>query len=249
MAGIPGWKDILRPIRDGYEHLFPSPDTGPTPEERAKQRESDRAKGFTYFDTFDQLENWTEAESDTLQRANTPLLLRSIGDRADSDGKADVLLCHDYAGNYHEYETAQGIGVAEESYSCEYLQLVDTFIYFSHKLACVPPPTWTNTLHRNGVKTVGTVLLEPQTKDTERLLQYDKIDRFIIASKLAAIAKHCGFDGWLINIEKPFPKGSWNANLLEAFLQQLRDELGPNRKLIWYVIVNSNYSGLVTSGV
>ena len=55
MAYLLGWKDVLRPIRDGYRHLFPAPDTGPTPEERRKQRALDRLKGFTYFDTFEQL--------------------------------------------------------------------------------------------------------------------------------------------------------------------------------------------------
>lgn len=243
MATIAGWKDILRPIRDGYRHLFPSPDTGPTPEERAKQRELDRLKGFAYFDTFDQLDEWTETTSDPLQRSNTPLLPRARnleGNDVDTE-KANVLICHDYAGNYHDYESSQGTGLDEESYTCEYLQFVDAFIYFSHKLCCVPPPSWTSTLHRNGVHALGTVLVEPQTKDNDRLLQYfttsDGRDGmyFPMATKLAAIAEHYGFDGWLINIEKPFTRGQWDANILEAFLRQLRHELGPNRRLVWLV--------------
>ena len=91
MAYLLGWKDILRPIRDGYRHLFPSPDKGPTPEERERQRVVDRSKGFLYFDTFEQLEAWTEADTDPLQRANTPLSVRSV---AEEEGliKAHVLL-------------------------------------------------------------------------------------------------------------------------------------------------------------
>ncbi|KAF2789593.1 glycoside hydrolase family 85 protein [Melanomma pulvis-pyrius CBS 109.77] len=241
MLNALGWKDILRPIRDGYRHLFPSPDTGPTPEERRRQRALDQLlKSFTYFDTFDQLQIWTAAEADVLQRSNTPLLQRSQAATTDTN-KANVLLCHDYSGNYHDYEATQGIGVDEESYSCEHLQFVDTFVYFSHKLACVPPPSWTNTLHRNGVKVLGTFLIEPQTKDTQRLLERNTVTRgakdtvtFPMATKLADIARHYGFDGWLVNIEKPFPKETWDPHVLEAFLRQLRDDLGTDRLVIWY---------------
>ena len=198
MAYILGWKDILRPIRDGYRHLFPSPDTGPTPEQREKQRHLDHLKGFTYFDTFEQLETWTESDADTTQRANTPLLRRSATLAPEGEAKANVLLCHDCSGNYHDYEACTGIGVDSLQYHCTYLQYVESFIYFSHKLVCIPPPTWTNTLHRNGVKVFGTLLVEPQTKDSERLLQCatsskDGTDmRFPLAVKLAEIARHYG---------------------------------------------------------
>ncbi|RMZ67055.1 dhh family [Pyrenophora seminiperda CCB06] len=237
MAYLLGWKDILRPIRDGYRHLFPAPDTGPTPEERRKQRELDRLKGFAYFDTFDQVETWTEADCDPLQRANTPLLQRKECDTKSNVGNARVLLIHDYSGNYHDYESVQAIGVEKDFYSCEYLQFVDAFIYFSHKLACVPPPTWTNTLHRNGVEALGTILIEPQTGGSERLLEYTTksgILNFPMAKKLAYMATHFGFDGWLMNIEKPFPNGIWRADILEAFLRQLKAELGESKRLIWY---------------
>jgi endo-beta-N-acetylglucosaminidase D len=236
MAFPLGWKDILRPIRDGYRHLFPTPDTGPTPEERRKQRETDRLKGFTYFDTFEQLEQWTESDSDPLQRPNTPLLPRTR--KLDGPSKAAILLIHDYSGNYHDYESVQGIGVDEHKYACEYLQYVDSFVYFSHKLVCVPPPTWTNTLHRNGVKALGTILIEPQTEGSERLLQHTNARAnpvFPMAKKLANIAMHHGFDGWLVNIEKPFPKATWDVHVFEMFLGQLKAELGETMQLIWLV--------------
>ncbi|OCL10608.1 glycoside hydrolase family 85 protein [Glonium stellatum] len=235
-----GWKDILRPIRDGLRDRFPPPDNGPTPEERRKQRLLDSLKGFTYFDYFDQIEQWTAEASDPLQRANTPLLPRAQHTE-DAQGKANVLLCHDFSGNYHDYESSQGIGVDEENYCCEYLQFVSTFIYFSHKLACVPPPSWTNTLHRNGVKVLGTFIVEPGTKEIERILNNSTIAsprgsrlHFPIASKLARIAHYYGFDGWLINIEKPFPKDSWDTYLLLCFLKQLKSDLGSKSRVVWY---------------
>jgi endo-beta-N-acetylglucosaminidase D len=236
MAGILGWKDILRPIRDGYRHIFPTPDTGPTPEERRKRRDQDQLKGFTYFDTFQQLEAWGAQESYPLQRANTPLLPRCTISNVEKEQRANVLLCHDYGGNYHDYESVQEVSLDDEMYACEYLQYVETFVYFSHKLVCVPPPTWTNTLHRNGVKSLGTILLEPQTKETERLLQHvDGRDSmaFNLVRKLGDIAKHYCFDGWLVNIEKPFPMECWSPNILHDFLAQLRTELGENMQLIW----------------
>jgi endo-beta-N-acetylglucosaminidase D len=54
-----------------------------------------------------------------------------------------------------------------------------------------------------------------------------------MAKKLARIATHYGFDGWLVNIEKPFPSQVWNAEVLEAFLRQLKGNLGVNKRLIW----------------
>ncbi|USP80563.1 glycoside hydrolase family 85 protein [Curvularia clavata] len=220
MAYLLGWKDILRPIRDGYRHLFPSPDTGPTPDERRKQRDLDRLKGFTYFDTFDQLESWNEDACDPLQKANTPCL-RAKNQGANNDSsKADVLLIHDYSGNYHEYENVQAVGVDKDLYSL-----------------CVPPPTWTNTLHRNGVNVLGTILVEPQTEGSERLLQHTHDGRkkdFPLAKTLAKIADSYGFDGWLVNIEKPFPSDSWKSEILEAFLHQLKNEMDEAKRLIWY---------------
>jgi endo-beta-N-acetylglucosaminidase D len=240
MAYILGWKDILRPIRDGYRHLFPSPDTGPTPEERERQRQLDRLRGFTYFDTIHQLELWTREEPDPFQRANTPLLRRPTRASQRDEQKANVLLVHDCSGNYHEYEAVQGTSVDEESYLCEYLQYVNTFIYFSHKVVCVPPPSWTNLLHRNGVQALGTLLVEPQTLDAEKLLQCDdgggaNVPIYPMAKKLADMAQHYGFDGWLINMEKSFAKDSWDRSVLEEFLRQLREALGPDRSLIWFV--------------
>ncbi|KAF2744493.1 glycoside hydrolase family 85 protein [Sporormia fimetaria CBS 119925] len=228
-----GWKDVLRPIRNGFRDMFPSPDTGPTPEERAQQRALDRWKGFTYFDTFSELEEWNETDSDPLQRANTPLLRRTNRRFDGGEGTAKLAICHDYAGNYHDYEASQGAGVDEESYSCEYLQFVDCFIYFSHKLVCVPPPSWVNTLHRNGVKAIGTLLVERQTPGTEQLL-HQIAGCFPVAEKLARLADHYGFDGWLMNIEKPFPKEQWDAQTLQSFLKQLKEMLGKERTLIWY---------------
>jgi len=69
----------------------------------------------------------------------------------------------------------------EKLYSCGYLQHIECFVYFSHKLVCVLPPTWTNTMHRNGVKVLGAFILEPGEPHVERML--DVFDgEFVVAS-------------------------------------------------------------------
>ncbi|KAF2084673.1 glycoside hydrolase family 85 protein, partial [Saccharata proteae CBS 121410] len=229
-----GWKDVLRPIRDGLRDLFPSPDQGPTPAERLRQRRLHALDGFTYFDDFDQLAAWNPQDADPVQKANTPLLPRT---RAPRESKSKVLLCHDMSGNYHAYESCQSRGVEQEEYHCEYLQFVDCFVYFSHKLVCVPPPLWTNSLHRNGVKVLGTLLVERQTRGLDRLLDKSRMEteeHYAFASLLAKVADVYGFDGWLVNIEKKFSIDAWELSSLLAFLRQLKRQMGEEKQLIWY---------------
>jgi len=132
-----GWKDILRPIRDGLRDQLPPrvPEEDDKERERRRlKRESDALRGFTYLETFDELKSWSPDDAYPLQRANTPLLPRSQCTQEREGPKARVVLIHDYAGNYHEYEASQGSLVEKRRYSCEYMQFVDTFVYFSHKV-------------------------------------------------------------------------------------------------------------------
>lgn len=151
-----------------------------------------------------------------------------------NDGCADLTLIHDYAGNYHEYESCQGAETATESYVCKYMQFVSTFVYFSHHLITIPPPTWINTCHRNGVKVLGTFIIEPGTHDIRHVLQRTpNKDSYVLADRLVSMAKCYGFDGWLVNIEKSFPVLTWNADRMVEFLNQLKKQLGEDGKVIW----------------
>ncbi|KAK4963755.1 hypothetical protein LTR28_004443 [Elasticomyces elasticus] len=240
-----GWRDALRPIRNCIRDNLPilSRDADDEVEKRRRQRRIDGLKGFVYFDTFEELEQWVPDDVDPIGRANTPLTSRPT-DTPEADNSkhlANIMLIHDYAGNYHNYESVQDIGVDSESYSCEYMQFVDSFVYFSHKLVCVPPPAWTNSLHRNGVKVLGTFLIEPQTPHIERMLRKEILREpsnqywsYPIARKLAQMACSYGFDGWLINIEKTFPWREWNPQLMRGFLEQLKLELGKEGLVVWY---------------
>ena len=194
------------------------------------KRLPDRRRGFAYLQAFDELRDWDGNDADPVHRSNTPLTKRP--EHADEDKKSKILLIHDYAGGYLDYETCQGSNASKEMYSCEQLQLIDSFVYFSHQLVTIPPPTWINTCHRNGVQVLGTFIVEPDTLKAECILDVAE-NGFWVASQLARIARCYGFDGWLVNIEKSFHFSDWSCDRLERFLKQLREDLGPGCQVIW----------------
>lgn len=164
--GLP-WISGLEENRFGKklrDILDPPRDTGPPKEERREQRLRVVLKGCTYFNNFDELTAWRPSDIDPVQQADIPLLERPAAEVHDQSVPCtEVLLCHDYSGGYHDYESIRPPTLKDEQYSCHYLQHVDVFVNFSYKLVCVPPPTWTNTMHRNGVKILGTFIIEPGT--------------------------------------------------------------------------------------
>ena len=226
---LPDWRDIGKKLRD-ILNPFPG-DHSPSPEERLNQRLQDVLKGFAYFDTIDEVLAWSEDLVDPLQQANTPRLRRLSKTPQQSGPKSKVLLCHDYKGGYHDYEGVRSGPLKDELYNCEHLQYVDLFVYFSHKLCCVPPPSWTNMLHRNGVKVLGTFLVEPQTLNVDRILTL-KDGKYIVAELLANMAYTYGFDGWLLNIEKRLASNSTKE--LVMFIESLKEALGGDLRVVWY---------------
>jgi len=242
--GFPGLKKIAWHLSKKFKDVLNGVpgDTGPSKEERLAQRQRDVLTGFAYFDTFQELEDWLPEHVDPIQRANTPLLQRpALTAQKDNVSKTSkIILCHDYNGGYHDYESVRPAGVDTEYYSCEYLQYVDTFIYFSHKLVCVPPPTWINTLHRNGVKVLGTFMIEPHSPDVHRILRETDGD-FHVAKRLACMADTFGFDGWLLNIEKEFPEDTTHFSAgLTNFIENLKKHAGGDKQVIWYDALTIN---------
>lgn len=61
------------------------------------------------------------------------------------------LVCHDMAGGYTDDKFVQG-GANADAFAIWHWYLIDVFVYFSHNLVTLPPPCWTNTAHRHGVK-------------------------------------------------------------------------------------------------
>ena len=65
-----------------------------------------------------------------------------------------LLVCHDMAGGYLDDKWVQG-GTNPDAYAIWHWHLIDVFVYFSHSLVTLPPPSWTNTAHRHGVKVLS----------------------------------------------------------------------------------------------
>lgn len=189
--GFPDWKKIGWHVGKKLRDIInPPADTGPSREERRAQRLRDGSRGLIYFDDFDELEAWSIKDVDPFSRANTPLLKRSASRIHDHVGPTTlVLLCHDYNGGYHDYESVRPSPLKDKLYACNYPQYVDTFVYFSHKLVCIPPPTWINTMHRNGVKVLGTFIVERGSIHIERMLDQEK-GEFLVAKQLAVMVRH-----------------------------------------------------------
>ncbi len=241
---IPDWRSIGRHLRKRLDDILdPTPrEPPPSPSDRLTRRKEDAVlKGFVYFDNFEEVEVWSPEEVDPIQVSNIPLLSRSRSLRSippNNASKSKILVCHDYKRGFNEYESARPADSSHDEYSCEYLQYVDTFIYFSHKLVCCPPASWISLCHRNGVKILGTFIVEPQTPDIQRMLENEN-GSFWLASKLNTMAQALGFDGWLLNIEKSFP-GDISTHELLLFIRYLRKEMGTEKAVIWYDALNSD---------
>lgn len=116
------------------------------------------------------------------------------------------LCCHDMRGGYLEDRLVQGGGDGK-GYTFRHWSLIDTFVYFSHHLVTVPPPGWTNGAHLHGVPVLGTFITEWEAGAATclKLLSSNAMAERC-AHQLATIAKHHGFDGWIVNIENEIPQ-------------------------------------------
>ncbi|XP_075671601.1 cytosolic endo-beta-N-acetylglucosaminidase 1 isoform X2 [Castanea sativa] len=110
-----------------------------------------------------------------------------------------LLVCHDMAGGYLDDKWVQG-GTNSEAYGIWHWYLMDVFVYFSHTLVTLPPPCWTNTAHRHGVKVLGTFITEwDEGRVACNELLSTKESAHMYAECLAELAVALGFDGWLEN--------------------------------------------------
>ncbi|XP_048600671.1 cytosolic endo-beta-N-acetylglucosaminidase 2-like isoform X1 [Brassica napus] len=146
-----------------------------------------------------------------------------------------VLVCHDMKGGYVDDKWVQGCE-NDAGYAIWHWYLMDVFVYFSHSLVTIPPPCWTNTAHRHGVKVLGTFITEwDEGKTTCNEMLATKESAQMYAERLAELATSLGFDGWLINIENEIDKEQV-PNLME-FVSHLTKVLHlstPGSLVIWY---------------
>ncbi|KAF3531715.1 hypothetical protein DY000_02043466 [Brassica cretica] len=151
------------------------------------------------------------------------------------DNRPRVLVCHDMKGGYVDDKWVQGCE-NDAGYAIWHWYLMDVFVYFSHSLVTIPPPCWTNTAHRHGVKVLGTFITEwDEGKATCSEMLATKESAQMYAERLAELATSLGFDGWLINIENEIDKEQV-PNLME-FVSHLTKVLHlstPGSLVIWY---------------
>ena len=216
---------------------------------------ADPTSDFAYFESVHQLAIWRTTSASTLHISNTPLLPRPQASRPIPPAAAPtgtqeqstipkirrVLICHDFKGGYLPYEVAQGIESSTTVYTCEYLQYVDTFVYFSHKLVAIPPVSWINLMHKNGVKILGTFIVEGGSGSSKLGEIFkpgpDSPDAAFYANQLVLLAKTYGFDGWLLNFESTFPTDIFDLPIFHSWLDYLKDEMHrviPGSQVIWY---------------
>jgi mannosyl-glycoprotein endo-beta-N-acetylglucosaminidase len=122
--------------------------------------------------------------------------------------------------------------------------LIDIFVYFSHCRVTIPPPSWTNAAHRNGVLCLGTLITEWDEGLADLVSVFSPNDKsndgqgiFNVADKLIELAVYYGFDGWLINIECKV-RGPSDAKLLADFTAYLTKGMKkaiPHSKTLWYL--------------
>lgn len=146
-----------------------------------------------------------------------------------------VLVCHDLAGGYGDDKWVQG-GSNGDAFAIWHWYLIDVFVYFSHGLVTLPPPCWTNTAHKHGVKVLGTFILEWDEGKiiAEKLLLTEESSK-MYAERLTELATALGFDGWLMNMEvKLDVKQIPNLKLFVSHLTETMHSSLPGSLVIWY---------------
>ncbi|XP_022957025.1 cytosolic endo-beta-N-acetylglucosaminidase 1-like [Cucurbita moschata] len=145
-----------------------------------------------------------------------------------------MLVCHDMAGGYKDDKWVQG-GTNPDAYAIWHWYLIDVFVYFSHDLVTLPPPCWTNTAHRHGVKVLGTFILEGGGEAARDTLLSTNESAQMYAERLTELAIALGFDGWLMNME--ISMNSQQIPYLKEFVSHLTQSMHsklPGSLVIWY---------------
>lgn len=113
---------------------------------------------------------------------------------------------------------------------------IDYFCYFSHEFITIPTLPWINAAHINGVKVLGTIIVESSRGRV--LLEEILKSRYHMGStveSLVLIAKSCQFEGWLLNVECALSEDQ--IPMLKEFVDHLTFRMHqdiPNGMVLWY---------------
>ncbi|XP_067005805.2 cytosolic endo-beta-N-acetylglucosaminidase isoform X2 [Anabrus simplex] len=113
---------------------------------------------------------------------------------------------------------------------------IDIFVYFSHHLVTIPPPTWINAGHLHGVRVLGTLITEWDAGKAvwDQIFESDEsLETFV--NCLVNICKYVGFDGYLLNVENKLDPCQVEKmeNFVKILHRKLHDNV-PHAQLIWY---------------
>eukprot|EP00108_Taenia_solium_P002350 TsM_000812500 transcript=TsM_000812500 gene=TsM_000812500 len=159
-----------------------------------------------------------------------------------------VIFCHDMAGGYHVYDVTVGKIHEFPTYRFIHWNLIDIFVYFSHHFVTIPPVSWINIAHRNGVAVYGTVIIELDRKNPcpafNAIFDVNTKECCIghpsqFAQKLDAMRQHYGFEGWLINFENCF-FDTPERRVFQRVLHFLRCLKSLGSEVLWYDAVTKN---------
>lgn len=150
-----------------------------------------------------------------------------------------VIHCHDMMGGYQDDRFLQN-GEKYHIYNFKYWSYIDIFIYFSHWRITIPPPSWIDASHKNGVQVLGTFITEWDEGKHDNILLCENFEK--VSEKLIDIAKFYNFDGWFINIESDLPDEKYSIKMkqfLEYLTKRVHEEI-ENGLVIWYDSVIDN---------
>ena len=185
---------------------------------------------------------WT-AESDPdarYSRASIPLAEKKGGLVVNplANPEAKLMLCS-LANATHDKANAQG-SESFLSYSFNYWQYVDSFIYWSGSeegLFCMPTGEFTDAAHTNGVPVVATLGFPWGTgagyvEEVRAFCQKAADGSFPVADKMIEIMDYYGFDGYFFNQES-YGCGQAEADLIDEMMRYMHKKR-PNMLISWY---------------
>ncbi|THD27800.1 Cytosolic endo-beta-N-acetylglucosaminidase [Fasciola hepatica] len=141
------------------------------------------------------------------------------------------------AGGYLKADREFGMTDVYPAFRFTRWHLIDIFIYFSHHFVTLPPLSWINLAHRQGVRVYGTLIFESYDEKFQAIFvedeNLDSFNHFKLAHKLDQIRRLSGFEGWLMNFEITLPEAIIKKTVgrILNFLRLLKN-LGS--EVIWY---------------
>lgn len=198
-----------------------------------------------YFDTLEDLLDWCKLSRSPYDAFLIPRnTLKNRYRKRTGTLRAPLSVCHDFKGNYVEYEDLCPVGYfphpSGNRYRMQFPDLVERFVYFLHHFIAVPTVAWLNTCHRMGVPCLGTILVEGNSQEKQavllKLCTQNAANEYVYVAPLVALMSHYRFDGFLLNVELRFLSDNEARHMLPfvELLKAAMHAVAPTLELVWY---------------